>query len=147
MDNMDQLTKAVAIFGPNPIKTWVPNVGHRLVTKTEDGRILDTGGNDFTSSFSSPSVEVEKEPHEDNQRKDVGELASNGAANSIRSTNLGLFRAMNTVKSFQELKRTLLDDVNTDPDTIQNLENIEQYLNQIQENYISRKESLRNQFK
>lgn len=146
MPNIDELIKTVASLSSTPNKIFVPQVGHRMVTKTSEGRILDSGGNDFTSSLSSPSVEIEKEPHEDGQRQDMGELASNGAANSIRSANLGLFRAMNTVKSFQELKRTLLEDINTDPETIQNLENIEQYLNQIQENYLTKKESLRNQF-
>lgn len=121
----------------------IPKVGEVEVNVDQAGQIFDTSGKNITNQV---YPKKEKPLIETHPRKDVGELASNGAVNSIRTINMGLFRAMNTLKSFQELKQVLLDDVDTDPDVIQNLENIEQYLNQIQENYFTKKESLRNQF-
>jgi len=144
MGSLEELAKSLS---NTPTKVFIPEVGHRVVTKTSEGKVLDSGGKDITSSFSPPLEELKKEFVEDSQRKDAAEIAESESVSPIRAVNLGLYSTATTLKSFRDLKQTLLDDINTDPATMKNLENIEQYLTQLQQQYFTRKEELRNQFK
>lgn len=145
---MASLDKLIEAMDSKPVKVFIPKVGHRIVTK-QNGRITDQGGNDFTNQFNNPVSEketrlsdrpfYEDHPHVEN----IGENIQESHNRIVRDINLGIHNSNNTIKSLQELKQILLNDSDLDENTMQTLDQIEEYISNIRSKYINKKEDLR----
>ena len=142
MASFDELAQTVANLNMTPTKVFVPEVGHRMVTKSLDGKILDTGNNDFTDKFKIPEPKAPKEVKKGDPRSDrLSEIANN-----MPEINSVLLKGTQTLKSFQEMKQSILNDIDTDQESVNALDSIEKALQHFIISYSEKKESLRKQF-
>ena len=121
-------------------KLFIPGVGHRVVNLS-NGRIHDLSGMDFTDKLKPP--EKAKQPVQtvvdDGHRTGVAKLAESG----IFKTNSVLLHGRETLAAFEKLKTFLLDDLETDTETIEMLTAIGTFLTDTISRYTEKKEMSR----
>lgn len=142
MASLDKFIETVANLSTTPTKIFIPEIGHRMVTKNSEGKILDSGNNDLTDKFKIPEPKAPEEVKEDGSRVDAMQIAQN-----MPEINGVLLKGANTLKSFQEMKQSILNDVDTDQDSINVLNQIEKVLQQFMIDYTQKKEKLKQTFR
>lgn len=138
MDNLTELTRVMSQ------KMLVPTLGYRAVKTLPDGRVFDAANQDISHYFQS--LDKPKEVFkEDGQRMDLSTLAERQL--QISTTNSSILKSTNALKSFQEMKENLLTDLDLENDTLEELNQIEQYLVSFVERYVQKKEMLRDTYR
>ena len=127
VDGMEQVSEALA---NNPVKVFLPGVGHRMVTTT-NGKTIDAGGKDVTDKLLPPKPEEKKEVIDDGNRSDPV---------NMRFEEDPITLSGNTaVESFKNLRDLFLQKSDTDKDTLASLDSIENMIKMTIANYEARK--------
>ena len=101
-------------FGAELTKVLVPGVGHRAIAKTQEGRMIDSGGTDHTDKFIQKDITAHiEETLDDEQRSDP----THGTGDALQERSQELERVNNvivqgqeTMKSFRELKNDIMQN-------------------------------------